>query len=97
MSACQPVDTPIEEGLKLEIEVNQVSTNKGRYQREKHMNAMMRILSYLKAAPGKEILFTKDDKYLKIKGYTNADWASDVGDRRSTSGYFTFVGGNLVT
>ncbi|CAL9018917.1 unnamed protein product [Prunus brigantina] len=65
--------------------------------REKHMNAVMRILSYLKAAPGKGILFTKDVNYLKIEGYTDADWASDVGDRRFTSGYFTFVGGNLVT
>ncbi|XP_016648316.1 PREDICTED: uncharacterized mitochondrial protein AtMg00810-like [Prunus mume] len=64
--------------------------------REKHMNAVMRILSYLKATPRKGILFAKDDNYLKIEGYTDADWASDVGDRRSTSGYFTFVGGNLV-
>ena len=33
MSGCQPVDTPIEEGLKLCIEPNQVSTHKGIYQR----------------------------------------------------------------
>ncbi|RVW76506.1 Retrovirus-related Pol polyprotein from transposon TNT 1-94 [Vitis vinifera] len=33
MSGCQPVDTPIEEGLKLCVEPNQVSTDKGRYQR----------------------------------------------------------------
>ncbi|KAK3001020.1 hypothetical protein RJ639_020680 [Escallonia herrerae] len=29
--------------------------------------------------------------------YTDADWAGAVDDRRSTSGYFTFVGGILVT
>ncbi|KAL6328692.1 hypothetical protein AAG906_003378 [Vitis piasezkii] len=29
--------------------------------------------------------------------YTDADWAGAVDDKRSTSGYFTFVGGNLVT
>ena len=28
--------------------------------------------------------------------HTNVDWAGAVDDRRSTSGYFTFVGGNLV-
>ncbi|KAL6344480.1 hypothetical protein AAG906_039736 [Vitis piasezkii] len=28
---CQPVNTPIEEGLKLCVEPNQVSTDKGRY------------------------------------------------------------------
>nr|GEV19724.1 putative RNA-directed DNA polymerase [Tanacetum cinerariifolium] len=29
--------------------------------------------------------------------YTNAVWAGDKGNRRSTSGYFSLVGGNLVT
>ena len=41
MSACQPVDTPIEEGLKLCVETNQVSVDKGRYQR------LVEILMYL--------------------------------------------------
>jgi hypothetical protein len=60
------------------------------------MNAVIRILRYLKSSPGKGILFTKGDS-LDINGYTDADWAGSVQDRRSTSGYFTFVGGNLVT
>ena len=29
--------------------------------------------------------------------YTDVDWAGVVVDRSSTSGYFTFVGSNLVT
>ena len=33
MSACQPIDTLVEEGLKLCVETNQVPVNKGRYQR----------------------------------------------------------------
>ncbi|RVW70143.1 Copia protein [Vitis vinifera] len=33
MSGCQPVTTPIEEGLKLCVNPNQVSTDKGRYQK----------------------------------------------------------------
>ncbi|KAL6322733.1 hypothetical protein AAG906_015419 [Vitis piasezkii] len=33
MSGCQHVNTPIEEGVKLCVEPNQVSTDKGRYQR----------------------------------------------------------------
>ena len=32
-----------------------------------------------------------------MDAYTNADCAAAVDDKRSTSGYFTFVGGNLVT
>ncbi|KAL0451457.1 UNVERIFIED_CONTAM: Retrovirus-related Pol polyprotein from transposon RE2 [Sesamum latifolium] len=60
------------------------------------MNAVTRILRYLKSSPGKGIMFTKGNN-LNISGYTDADWAGSVEDRRSTSGYFTFVGGNLVT
>ncbi|XP_048426966.1 uncharacterized protein LOC125471095 [Pyrus x bretschneideri] len=33
--------------------------------------------------------------HLKIERFTDADWAGDVNDRQSTSGYFTFVRGNL--
>ena len=32
-----------------------------------------------------------------IDRYTDVDWASNPNDRRSTAGYFTFLGGNLVT
>ena len=33
MSACQPANTPVEEGLKLCVETNQLHVDKGRYQR----------------------------------------------------------------
>ncbi|KAL6201969.1 hypothetical protein ACLB2K_025681 [Fragaria x ananassa] len=62
---------------------------------EDHMNAVMRILRYLKSAPGKGLVFRKHG-HLRTSGYTDADWAGNIIDRRSTSGYFTFVGGNLV-
>ena len=32
-----------------------------------------------------------------LVGYTDADWAGDRDNRKSTSGYSTLVGGNLVT
>ena len=60
------------------------------------MNAVIWILRYLKSSPGKEILFTKGDS-LDVKGYTDANWAGSIEDRHSTSVYFMFVGGNLVT
>lgn len=64
--------------------------------RKPHMDAVERILRYLKSAPGKGLLFTKNN-HLKVEGYTDADWAGSADDRKSTLGYFTFVGGNLVT
>lgn len=61
-----------------------------------HMDAVERILRYLKSSPGKGLLFSRHG-HLDVDGYTNADWAGSADDRRSTSGYFTYVGGNLVT
>ena len=42
-------------------------------------------------------MFKKGSGDLTIEAYTNADWAGSITDRRSTSGWCTFVGGNLVT
>ncbi|XP_021801415.1 uncharacterized protein LOC110745602 [Prunus avium] len=64
--------------------------------REDHMNAVLRILRYLKSVPRKGLMFSKHG-HLDIDGYTDADWTGSITDRKSTSYYFTFVGGNLVT
>ena len=55
---------------------------------EQYMNAVMRILRFLKAAPGRGILFTKNADYKSIDIYTDADWAGIIDDRQFTSGYF---------
>jgi reverse transcriptase-like protein len=61
-----------------------------------HMEAALRILRYLKRTPGKGIMFGRHG-HLNIHAFTDADWAGDRDSRKSTSGYFTLVGGNLVT
>ena len=61
-----------------------------------HMNAVNLILAYLKSFPGKGILFSKHG-HLDIEGYTNSSFAGSKLDRKSTSGYVSFFGGNLVT
>ncbi|XP_020415537.1 uncharacterized protein LOC109948047 [Prunus persica] len=60
------------------------------------MSVVMRILRYLKVTSEKGLMFCKYG-YTDVEGYTDADWAGSVIDRRFTFGYFTFVGGNLVT
>ncbi|XP_074347601.1 secreted RxLR effector protein 161-like [Apium graveolens] len=64
--------------------------------RQPHLDAVYMILRYLKAAPEKGVMFT-NNKHLGVESYTYADWAGCLHDRRSTSGYYTSVGGNLVT
>ena len=61
-----------------------------------HMSVVNHILAYLKPSPGKGILFSKRG-HLDIEGYTNFDFVGSKLDRKSTSGYVSFVDGNLVT
>ncbi|KAL4030380.1 hypothetical protein IC575_008616 [Cucumis melo] len=63
---------------------------------EKHMEAVNRILRYLKNTPGKGLMFRKTNRKT-IEAYTDSNWAGSIVDRKSTSGYCTFVWGNLVT
>jgi len=64
--------------------------------REMHLQAVNRILQYLKGSPGKGILFKRGGNMV-LEAYTDADYAGSLVDRRSSSGYCTFLGGNLVT
>ncbi|XP_019089187.1 PREDICTED: uncharacterized protein LOC109127988 [Camelina sativa] len=61
-----------------------------------HWEMVSRILKYLKGAPGQGIWMVCN-KNTELVGYCDAEYAGDRGDRRSTTGYCTFVGGNLVT
>ncbi|RVW82938.1 Retrovirus-related Pol polyprotein from transposon RE2 [Vitis vinifera] len=96
MSVCQPVNKPIEEGLKLCIEPNQVSTDKRRYQR-----LVGRLMYLAHTRPDLAYALSVVSQYMHNPGeqHMNAVMRilSAVDDRRSTSGYFTFVSGNLVT
>ena len=62
---------------------------------EEHMIAVNRILRYLKMTPGKGLFFKKIAKK-DIELFSDVDQAGSLTDRRSTSGYCTFVWGNLV-
>nr|GEV36128.1 putative ribonuclease H-like domain-containing protein [Tanacetum cinerariifolium] len=97
MIDCKPADTPMIVNNKLYMEEKAELADKGRYQQMKnHMKTVIRILRYLKGTMGHRFLF-KPNRHLVTQLYTDADWAGDKGNRRSTSGYFTVVGGNLVT
>ena len=50
----------------------------------------------MKRQPGLGILY-RPNGHLKVEGFTDANWAGSPSDRRSTTGYCTFFGGNLVT
>ncbi|KAA0051242.1 retrotransposon protein, putative, unclassified, expressed [Cucumis melo var. makuwa] len=91
MLGCRPTETPIEFNCKLGNSDDQFM--QALY--EEHMEAVKRILRYLKTTPGKGLMFRKTDKKT-IEAYTDSDWAGSVVDRKSTSDYCTFVWDNLV-
>ena len=60
-----------------------------------HFTAAKRILRYLKGTLDKGVLFQPGP--LALTAFTDADWAGDASDRRSTSGLVVFLGNNPIT
>ena len=63
---------------------------------EPHMEVVKRILQYLKATLGKGLSFSQNG-HMDVEAYANFDWGGSMIDRKSTFGYCTLAGGNLVT
>ncbi|GAV85387.1 LOW QUALITY PROTEIN: hypothetical protein CFOL_v3_28824, partial [Cephalotus follicularis] len=63
--------------------------------RTTHWQAVLHIVRYLKGHL--HIAGYSDPDCLEVTGYSDADWAGCLVDRRSTSGYCIFLGGNLVS
>ena len=61
-----------------------------------HWVVVEQILYYLKGAPRRGIVYSNHG-HDRLGCFTDADWAGSKEDRRSTSGYCVFVGGNLVS
>ena len=61
-----------------------------------HWTAVKRILRYLKGTCNYGLLYRKDAP-AELTGYSDADWAGDVGDRKSTSGYIYLLGGAAIS
>ncbi|XP_031277891.1 secreted RxLR effector protein 161-like [Pistacia vera] len=62
---------------------------------ELHWQACKRILRYVKGTLDYGIHF-KPTVALQVECYADADWGSNLDDRRSTSGYCVYMGPNLI-
>lgn len=56
-----------------------------------------RVLRYLQGTKGVGIRYSLDPETSNIVGYADADWASDLEDRRSTSGYVFLRAGGAIS
>ncbi|CAA6669615.1 unnamed protein product [Spirodela intermedia] len=64
--------------------------------REVYTVVARRVLLYLKGTPDYDMLF-QPHGHTNVKIFTNADYAGSIIDRQFTSGYYSFLGGNLIT
>ncbi|XP_017184174.1 uncharacterized mitochondrial protein AtMg00810-like [Malus domestica] len=62
---------------------------------ESHLAAVKRILRYLKGSIHLGLCFRPGSFHLRA--YTDADWADDPNDRRSTTGFVIFLGSNPIS
>ncbi|GJU33246.1 ribonuclease H-like domain-containing protein [Tanacetum coccineum] len=64
--------------------------------REPHLNAMKRVLRYLRGTTdlGLQLFRSTTSQFI---AYSDADWAGCPAMRRSTSGYCVYLGDNLLT
>ena len=70
-----------------------------RYQaapKESHLTAVKRIIRYINGTPDYGLWYSKDSNACPA-GYSDADWASSVDDRKSTTEGCFYLGNNLVS
>ena len=63
--------------------------------RKVHWTTVLRILTYVESSPRKDLLYKYE--HVHISSDSNSEYAGDKRDRKSTTGYYTFVGENIVT
>ncbi|KAH9725755.1 retrovirus-related pol polyprotein from transposon RE2 [Citrus sinensis] len=61
-----------------------------------HILACKRVLRYLKETEDFGLKFSTEGE-MKLSGYTDADWACDIDDRKSTRAYCIYLGSNLIS
>jgi hypothetical protein len=65
---------------------------------EMHVAAVKRILRYLKGTSGMGIMFKKgNDEQMILVGWSDSDYAGDLDDRKSASGYVFQLGNGAIS
>nr|GFC84945.1 hypothetical protein [Tanacetum cinerariifolium] len=100
MADCNPSQSPMEHKLELTKDEGGVPVNPTLFMEKptvNHMQAVKRILRYIKGTVDYGLVYTKYRKGDVITGYSDSNHARDVEDRRTTGGMVFYLKENLVT
>ena len=61
-----------------------------------HIQAVKRILRYLKGTKGYKLHFGGQLGGQKLVGYCDANWGNEINSRKSTSGYLFYLAGGVI-
>ena len=64
---------------------------------QEHLNAVKRVIRYVKGTTDYGLLYKKGESNFELIGYSDSEFAGDVGDRKSTSGHIFFFGGMAIS
>ncbi|KAJ8769392.1 hypothetical protein K2173_002596 [Erythroxylum novogranatense] len=92
MVNCKPILTPMESNVKIFGVMSRYMQNP----KKPHLEAVRRILRYVKSTLGCGIMYKKC-KDCRLVSYCDADYAGDYDTRRSTIGYVFMLGFGAIS
>ncbi|RVW43495.1 Retrovirus-related Pol polyprotein from transposon RE1 [Vitis vinifera] len=90
------VDTPVELNAHLTPSGETIVSQYLSAPRSTHYAAVLRILRYLKGTLFHGLFYSAQSP-LVLRAFSDADWAGDPTDRRSTTGYCFLLGSSLIS
>ncbi|KAG6590623.1 Integrase catalytic core protein [Phytophthora cinnamomi] len=97
MQDCKPAASPVDISMKL-VSSDAMTKLDAPFREAvvEHWIAVKRIFRYLQGTKSHGLRFSSG-KDIDFQGYSDADWAGDLSDRKSTSGYLFQVAGGPIS
>uniref|UniRef100_A0A2N9FKV1 Integrase catalytic domain-containing protein n=1 Tax=Fagus sylvatica TaxID=28930 RepID=A0A2N9FKV1_FAGSY len=98
MQDCKPIDTPVGKGDSLSNEMcPKTQAEIESIARVPYANAIGNLMYAMLCTRPVIFFAVRLGRDLRLRGYSDADWAGDLDEHKSTSGYTFLLGGEAIT